>query len=277
LEGVSVIIPHHNRPALLKEAIDSVRAQTVEPLEIIVVDDCSRPEVRQELQKLSGLATIISTPGNLGLGGARNYGVSQAKGRLLAFLDDDDLFLPRRLETGLRYMEAHPGCDAVGGGFTMVSADRTEYWGEKVTRTVTLGESFVNTASMVQSMLISRDAFWKIGGFDPRLRYLPDYDLGIRLLGAGLRMDFIAEPLFIYHLGGRDQLTARWRAMLREQLVIIHRHRQLCRRAFGPLGPLKIYARYCLKYGEIYGGIIGRSIWATGLLLRSVAGPCGSE
>jgi GT2 family glycosyltransferase len=107
----------------------------VKPFEIIVVDDCSRSEVRQELQELSGLATIISTPGNLGLGGARNYGVSQAKGRLLAFLDDDDLFHPRRLEMGLRYMEAHGGCHAVGGGFTMVSGDRTEYWGEKVTRT----------------------------------------------------------------------------------------------------------------------------------------------
>lgn len=272
MSSISVIIPHYNRPDVIGAAIQSVRTQTIEPLEIIVVDDCSRPEARQQLEQFSGIATIISLPRNVGLSAARNYGASKARGGLLAFLDDDDLFLPERLEKGLRYLQQHPECDAVGGGLTMVCGSRREYWGERVTRTVKLTESFLYTASMVQSLLVTADSFWKIGGFDARLRYLPDFELGIRFIGAGLRMDFVAEPFFLYNLRGSNQLSANWRANLLEQLLIVYRHRRLCREAFGPSGLARVSSFHCRRYGEMYGGVLGRSLWATGKLMQLATG-----
>ena len=91
----SVVIPTRNRPDLLREAVDSVKAQTLGDWELIVVDDASTPGVeipRDDKVRVLQLAT------RRGPGGARNAGVTAARGRYVAFLDDDDLFTEDRLE-----------------------------------------------------------------------------------------------------------------------------------------------------------------------------------
>jgi glycosyltransferase involved in cell wall biosynthesis len=119
VNSVTVVVPHYNRPERVREALLSIHAQTVKPSEIILVDDNSSPENRAKLEELSSLATIISTPRNLGPVGARNLGAQKAKGEWLAFLDDDDCFLPDKQERQIRYLEAHPQVKALGGGLTM--------------------------------------------------------------------------------------------------------------------------------------------------------------
>ena len=120
------------------------------PAEVLLVDDNSSPENRAKLSELSSLATIITTPKNLGLAGARNFGAQNAKSEWLAFLDDDDLFVPDKQEQQIRYLETHPSVKALGGGLTMVTPDgRREYWGGKPTRQLTLAHALCYTASMV--------------------------------------------------------------------------------------------------------------------------------
>lgn len=91
---VSVIIPAYGRPAYLQQAIDSVLSQTVNDLEVIVVDDASPTplEVRDDQR-----VRVVRLDSNLGPAGARNVGVASSHGSILAFLDDDDLWLPDRL------------------------------------------------------------------------------------------------------------------------------------------------------------------------------------
>jgi GT2 family glycosyltransferase len=246
----------------------------VKPVEIIVVDDCSSAKARRKIEDLSELATIVDTPSNLGLSGARNFGARLATGQWLAFLDDDDVFLPRKSEVQLRYLENHPECKALGGALTMMPpAGPSQYWGGKVTKKLTVSDALYYTASMAQALMIRRDDFLKLGGFDEELRRLEDYEFGIRMIASGLETHFLAEPLFIYHYGGREQLSLNWGIMFRSELQILRRYREVCRETFGRMGYLRMVARCCRVKGEKRGSLLGRSVWLTGRLSDAIIGP----
>lgn len=95
---VSVVIPTHNRPDFLGEAVNSVLGQSVRDFECIIVDDCSVDRVT-----LPGdpRLRVLRHPKNFGPAVARNTGIRAATGKYMMFLDDDDIFDPRRLEVGL--------------------------------------------------------------------------------------------------------------------------------------------------------------------------------
>jgi GT2 family glycosyltransferase len=253
--------------------LQSIHDQTVKPTEVLLVDDNSLPENREKLKGLSNLATLIATPGNLGSSGARNHGAELAKGEWLAFLDDDDCYMPDKLERQIRYLEAHPQVKALGGGLTMVTPEGLEeYWGRKPTRQLTLAYALCYTASMPQALMIRRDVFLELGGFDSSIRHLEDMEFGIRLLASGNETHFLAEPLFIYYRGGRKQLSLQWAKMFKAEMKILQKHNDLVRQEFGPLGPIRLRARSCKKHGLWKGGIVGRSVWAWGCALEAVFG-----
>jgi GT2 family glycosyltransferase len=249
----------------------SVHNQTVKPAEILLVDDHSSAENRAKLLELSNLATILTTPTNLGPSRARNLGAEKAQGEWIAFLDDDDCFLPDKLERQIAYLEAHPSVQALGGGLTMVTPEgKEEYWGKKPTRRLTLAHALCYTASMSQALMIRRDVFLEIGGFDPDFVHLEDREFGIRLLASGYETHFLAEALFLYHHGGgRQQLSAEWRKMLGAELKIIRVHANLARQEFGRFGPLRMEAQVYEEQGLRRGGLEGRAAWAWGRLLHA--------
>ena len=108
VEGlVSTIIPVHNRPALLREAVASVLAQTYRPIEIIVVDDGSTDETGREAEALAEAHPEVHAihRENGGPGAARETGRLAARGEFIQYLDSDDLLLPTKFElqvAGLR-------------------------------------------------------------------------------------------------------------------------------------------------------------------------------
>ena len=114
--GVSVVIPTRNRPRFLGEAVGSVLNQTEPPLEIIVVDDGSSETCREKIDRLCSLdssLSIIHFPQNRGAGAARNFGLAQARGDFVLFLDDDDLLQPDTLKSSLDCFRRHPESDIV--------------------------------------------------------------------------------------------------------------------------------------------------------------------
>jgi len=276
--SVSVVVPHYNRPDFVREALLSIHQQTVKPTEVLLVDDDSSPENREKLKDLSSLATILTTPRNVGLAGARNFGAQHAKGEWLTFLDDDDCWLPDKQERQIRYLEAHPQVKALGGGLTMETPDgREEYWGGEFTRRPTLASALVYTASMAQALMIRRDVFLELGGFDARLRHLEDYEFGIRLLASGNETHFLGEPLFIYRQGGPQRLSLQWGRMLSAEMRILNMHPGLIRKEFGSLGAIRLKARFCKKHGLQKGRLVGRSVWAWGCALEAIFGPQREE
>jgi len=273
VKSVSVVVPHYNRPDFVREALLSIHGQTIKPAEILLVDDGSSPENQDKLKDLSNLATIIVSPRNLGISGARNLGAQNAKGEWLAFLDDDDFWLPGKQERQIRYLESHPQLKALGGGATIRTLEgREEYWGEKSTYQVTLAHALCHTASMSPSLLIRRDVFLELGGFDTRLRHMEDYEFGIRLLASGHETHFLGEPMFVYNRGGHEQASVQWARMLKGEMTVLNMHAGLARKEFGPLGLIRLKARCSKRYGLRMGRLAGRSIWAWGCALEAIFG-----
>jgi GT2 family glycosyltransferase len=274
INSVTVIVSHHNRPDLVYKALLSIRDQSVKATEVLLVDDSSSPENREKIEQFSDLATILSTPGKAGPAGARNLGAQRASSEWLTFLDDDDLYLPHKLERQIRYLEANPQVKAVGGGSRMVTPDGVEeiWGGNRPDHPLTLANALCYTASMPQGLMIRRDVFLALGGFDPRLVPLEDFEFGIRLLASGTETHFIGEPLFIYHHGGRQQLTSRWRNVFRAEMKTLRMHAGLARQEFGRFGLIRLQARCCKKHGLWRGGIVGRSVWAVGCITEALLG-----
>lgn len=104
---VSVVIPSRNRPDLLKRAIESVGRQTYQRWEVVVVDDASNPPIEPVMDQVANVRIIRNAvPG--GPARARNQGAAASRGELIAFLDDDDKYLPHKLEAAVRCLLNHP-------------------------------------------------------------------------------------------------------------------------------------------------------------------------
>lgn len=106
---VSVIIPTYNRAKYIKRAVNSVVSQTYSNIEIIIVDDNLTGSddsiyIHKEIVKLDTRILIVKTDGKVGGGKARNIGVENSSGNYLAFLDDDDIYLPEKIQKQLFFM-----------------------------------------------------------------------------------------------------------------------------------------------------------------------------
>jgi glycosyltransferase involved in cell wall biosynthesis len=179
---VSVVIPTRDRTALLEQAVRSVLAQTYQELEVVIVDDGSA----EQLELDSALAAdprvrVLRNATSAGAGAARNLGAAACSGPLLAFLDDDDTWRPAKLDRQVAALEvAGPLYDAVECGFELWDDERLaeRYLPENGRDlTLTLLERPVLQPSTV---LIRSAAFEALGGFNPDLKRVEDWELWVR-------------------------------------------------------------------------------------------------
>ncbi|HEX6207422.1 MAG TPA: glycosyltransferase family 2 protein [Actinomycetota bacterium] len=105
---VAVVVPTHNRPKLLVEAVESVLAQTFSDLQLVVVDEASDPPAERVVGPTDPRLRVIRNDAPRGPAAARNQGVDAVSSRFVAFLDDDDRWLPTKLEECLAGFRAHP-------------------------------------------------------------------------------------------------------------------------------------------------------------------------
>jgi glycosyltransferase involved in cell wall biosynthesis len=192
---ISVVIPYFNGSRFIAEALDSVRAQTLAPLEIIVVDDGSRPEEGRALDRAARDCVVIHLPTNRGQSVARNTGIARARGEWIAFLDCDDLWDPRKLELQAAVVAANAGCRAVHCGLRSLKVDGSEsvYRKREVTSDDLLDEfpcPILPSAAMMQ-----RQALIECGLFDQTFRCAEDLDLFLRFTSCQGRFHAVPEPL----------------------------------------------------------------------------------
>lgn len=204
---VSVIIPTYNRWPWVGEAIDSVLAQTFSDLELIVVDDGSTDETAQCLARYESSLQIVRQA-HRGVSAARNRGVAAASGKYLAFLDSDDFWLPRKLEAQTEFMESH----------RQYSICQTEeIWlrhsvrvNPKIVHRKPLGNIF--RASLERclvspsAVMLTRELFDRVGGFDESLVVCEDYDLWLRM-AVEHEVGLLPEYLIVKRGGHADQLS----------------------------------------------------------------------
>lgn len=222
---VSVIIPTYNRKNVLLRAITSVLAQTYKHFEIIVIDDGSTDQTREELLPLINSGKIKYQFGeNRGVAAARNAGFASSNGELIAFLDSDDEWLPHKLEEQIDYFSANPQKKIVYG---------EELWFRKGVRVnqklihKKMG-GWIFEACIVQcliapsSVMLTRDLFIEMEGFDESFKVCEDYDLWLKISSLQ-EIGFIEEPIIIKHGGHEDQLSTKYPAMDFWRLKSMHR------------------------------------------------------
>jgi glycosyltransferase involved in cell wall biosynthesis len=204
--SISVVIPAFNRAALIREALSSVRSQTREPLETIVVDDASTDETAEVAERAG--ARVIRLSANRGAAAARNEGIRAAAGEAIALLDSDDRWESHHLATVATLLEENPGAAAAGCAIRLVGA-RSGIWKGRIPEgppVVVIREAFKDWLTPTSTTMVLRDALLAIGGFDESERYSEDFDLWLRL---ARRFRFVASR----------EVTANWRVH-RDQLSV---------------------------------------------------------
>ena len=201
-KSVSVVIPTYNYGRFIGDAIRSVLEQTHPPAEIIVVNDGSTDETADVVGAFGDVVKYIRQD-NAGVCAARNRGVSESTGELIAFLDADDTWEPTNLEKQLAIFECdeeiglvHCGMrefDSETGQTTRLYVEGGE---EGVADNLLLWEGPV-IVGPGGAVTVSRKAFDRVGGFDTRMKVGEDWDFCYRVARL-FKIGFVAEPLVNY-------------------------------------------------------------------------------
>ena len=255
---VSVIIPTYNRGWILTEAIDSVLAQDYKDFELIVVDDGSTDNTREILDSY-GRDIIVLRQANQGVSAARNRGLAEARGRLVAFLDSDDIWLPRKLLRQVDFFNSTP--DAV------INQSGQEIWirngiGANPNKLHPKPSGMIFEPSLglclvsPSAVMIQKPLFDVVGAFDENLPACEDYDLWLRI-SCRYPVYLIDTPLILKRGGHEDQLSKapgldRFRIQSLEKIIASGRLTESQSRA--AVSKLRdkcaIYAGGCRKRGR---------------------------
>jgi glycosyltransferase involved in cell wall biosynthesis len=217
---VSVIILTYNRAHLLCKAIQSVLNQNFQDFEIIIVDDASQDNTTEVVNSFSDKRIrYIRHQANRGEGGSRNSGVKNATGEYIAFLDDDDEWLPEKLSMQVLLLDNSPlKVGAVHTGCVEVDIES----GEKLFTKITTMRGYIFQELLhqkdfitVSSILLRRICFEKSGLFDESISYGLDYDMWLRI-SREFNFECIKTPLVKYgvhknHLGSNYSLQINGR------------------------------------------------------------------
>ena len=191
---ISVVIPSYNQALFLPESIDSVLKQTLNPHEIIVVDDGSTDNTREVIARYP--ATTYIYQNNSGPSAARNNGVDRATGDWIALLDADDVWLPRKLEIQAARIKDEGLCYcATTRFFSDGRTEDAETFPCKAAPEALKRRNFIDPSSV----LVRRDLMLSVGGFDPNMRAAEDWELWLKLLRVCKFVD-VPERLLRYRV-----------------------------------------------------------------------------
>jgi glycosyltransferase involved in cell wall biosynthesis len=211
--SISVIIPTYNRAHTLARALDSVFAQHLPALEVIVVDDGSEDDTHT-LIKDSYPQCHYLTQSNQGVSQARNVGIRHAKGQWLALLDSDDSWLPHKLEKQMAQLTQSPGTRLCHTNEIWIRNGKRVNPKQKHTKQG--GQIFHHCLALCvispSATLLHRSLIDDYGLFDTDLPACEDYDLWLRICSQE-EVTYVEEPLIIKYGGHKDQLSRRYWGM----------------------------------------------------------------
>ncbi len=185
--SVSVVIPTHNYARYLADAIESVLAQEVDGVEIVVVDDGSSDAPEEVVERYAEIEFLSQA--RQGVGAARNIGVAASRGDLIAYLDADDKWAPGKLRAQLDALAADSSLDLVYGFIHEFLSDDLS----PLERTAVLARPGRQAALLPSAILMTRDASDRIGGFG--LDSGEALDWALRVNEVGLRSRAVVEAV----------------------------------------------------------------------------------
>ena len=244
---VSVLISTYNRPLLLAKALDSVFAQTFQDFEVVVIDD----GLEQRADKVAGTyderVRYIANDTSRGCAGSRNVGIKSAQGEYVAFLDDDDVWQPVKLEKQIGALEKNPKA-----AFSFTGAE--EHFDDRIGRTVVpegLGDyheyALRRFGGLLSSTLvIRRDVFKEAGLFSEEFPTHTDIDVMIRVTekykGIGVNEPLVVRLLKSSHTQMGTDLSRR----IRGRLMLFKKYQKKFEER------PEVYAKHLARLGEFY-------------------------
>lgn len=234
---VSVIVPTCNRPDRLREALQSVLAQSYRDFEIIVVNDGSI-DVSSVVGSLNadGVITLINHDHNRGLAAARNTGIRMARGKYIAYLDDDDRYLPDHLETLVTVLEKGPYKAAYTDAWRIHErCERERYveigWDLPYSEEFSLPHLLIGNYFPVLCVMHERSCLEEVGFFDESLFAHEDWDLWIRMAE---KFPFIhvkkVTAEFTWRTDGSSMTSSTQHTYYRTTDIIYRKYRPLAER-----------------------------------------------
>ena len=215
----SIVIPSYNRPDLLARLLESISYQTTRDFEVFVVDDASLDKESYEriVEKFSHYIPVhyLRNDKNRGAQYSRNRGIAESTGKLIAFVDDDDEWLPEKLERQAAIFKAgserlglvYSWADAVGENGTVLHQYRAVHRGD------TLAELLDTCFIPSPTVVIPRLTIQNVGEFDESLPSCQDWDMWVRIIEAGYDIDVAKEVLALHHKHGRASIGTSNRSL----------------------------------------------------------------
>jgi glycosyltransferase involved in cell wall biosynthesis len=226
-DTVSVVISSYRRPQFLAAAIESALAQSHPPFEIIVVDDASPEDVQGTLAGFGNCARVryVRQARNMGPNAARNRGVALAKGRFVAFLDDDDVWLPRKIELQLIALKAQ-GAEACLCGYQVLDSPVVQVRNYDALH----ADEVMQTGAPAgfSSLLVKREVVEALG-LDERLAWQEDWEFYARLVRRH-PIAYVPCILYGYRQGAHQSLSSSLKSAdidaLERRTATIRKHRE---------------------------------------------------
>jgi glycosyltransferase involved in cell wall biosynthesis len=226
---ISVVMPLYNGRAYVEQALGSVDAQTVQPREVIVVDDGSSDGSGDLVERIDSVVPVkVVRQANRGQSAARNAGVALAGGELIAFLDQDDEWRPTHLEALLRAISKKPEI-----GWAYSDFDEMDEEGRTVTRRFMAEHHLVHPKTSLaaclagdlmvlpSASLLRKAALLDVGGFDERLSGYEDDDLFVRMFRADWKHVFVPKPLTRFRIHSGETSSSATARFLDSRMIFI--------------------------------------------------------
>ncbi len=208
MPSVSVVIPTYNHAQFLGAALASVRAQTVQDWECIIVNNFSTDDTERVVAKLNDTRIRLVNFSNHGaIAASRNHGVALAQSAFIAFLDSDDAWEPGKLQACL---------DKLADGFDLVCHAEIWVYEDGETREVVYGPErratfdnllFEGNCISTSAVVVRSEWLARAGGFDERAEFITaeDYHLWLKLAQGGARIGFVEQMLGLYRIHAANQ------------------------------------------------------------------------
>ncbi|MEP9410713.1 MAG: glycosyltransferase family 2 protein [Candidatus Brocadia sp.] len=246
---VSVVIPTYNRPEFLSSAIASVLNQTFQDFEIIVVDDGSKDNTPEVVNRLNNKKIkYIRNEINKGEAGARNTGIMNSNSEYIAFLDDDDEWLPEKLALQVDLLKNSP--TKVGVVYTgYIEVDKTS---RKILQKIfPIKRGYIhrdlfikNYVGVPSTVIVRRICFERIGLFDGNVVYPTDYDMWIRL-SKEFHFEYIKKPLVKYYIH-KNTISSNYEIRIQGIKVMLERYSNIY------YSNCKAHSQYLIRLGILY-------------------------
>ena len=206
MDKVSILMNGYNAQRYLKDAIDSIYAQTFTDWEIVFIDNCSTDNTKNIVESYDNTIKYYKTEETIPLGVARNFGLKYCKGKYIAFLDTDDIWLPDKLQLQVQLMESNDRYALCYGSSITIDEHGNKIRDRRVKNTsgFIFGELLKQYEINMQSVMLRTEILKSSGlHFDESLQYCPDYQLFMEI-ASRYSIGVIADNLVKYRISSNS-------------------------------------------------------------------------